>query len=65
MRRATEHLAAKAAQNPMDGYRYTTHALALNWQPNASPLMMRDPALPWLARPGYTTLRNALSSRSI
>jgi len=57
MRRAAEHLAAKAPQDPMDDYRYTTHALVaeLSSQRHAD---AGQRALPWLARPDYTAVRD-------
>ena len=57
MRRAAEHLAAKATQDPMDDYRYTTNALVgeLATQRQAD---AQHPALPWLARPNYAAVRD-------
>ncbi|MGH3935619.1 MAG: MobF family relaxase, partial [Pseudonocardiaceae bacterium] len=58
MRRAVEHLAAKAVQDPMDDYRYITHALVAELDAQRHAAGGAGPALPWLARPDYTTLRD-------
>jgi hypothetical protein len=58
MRRAAQALAAKATQDPMDDYRYTTHALINELSSQRQTGAGQHPALPWLARPNYTALRD-------
>ncbi|MGH3826070.1 MAG: ATP-dependent DNA helicase, partial [Pseudonocardiaceae bacterium] len=58
LRRAAEHLAAKAPQDPMDDYRYTTHALLAELDAQRQAGGSARPAVPWLARPDYATLRD-------
>lgn len=58
LRRAAEHLAAKAPQDPMDDDRYTTHALLAELAAQRQAGGGVRPVLPWLARPDYATLRD-------
>lgn len=54
--RAAVHLAAKAAQDPMDDDRYTAQALIAELAAQRQAVGGARPALPWLARPDYAML---------
>ena len=56
MHRAAVHLAAKAAQDPMDDDRYTAQALIAELATQRQAVGGARPALPWLARPDYAML---------
>ncbi|MGH4010014.1 MAG: hypothetical protein ACRDTH_17990, partial [Pseudonocardiaceae bacterium] len=55
VRCAAEHL---AAQDPMDDYRYTAHALVAELSNQRQTGVGQHPALPWLARPDHTAVRH-------
>jgi hypothetical protein len=55
--RAAVHLAATAAQDPMDDDRYTMQALIAELAAQRQAVGGARPALPWLARPDYAMLR--------
>jgi len=56
VRRAAEHLAAKATQDPMDDDRYTAYALIAELTAQRDAGSGARAALPWLARPDYAML---------
>lgn len=56
VRRAAEHLAAKATQDPMDDDRYTAYALITELAAQRDAGSGARVALPWLGRPDYAML---------
>ncbi|MGH4009673.1 MAG: MobF family relaxase [Pseudonocardiaceae bacterium] len=58
VRRAAEQLATRAAQDPRDDYRYTAQTVVTELATQRQAGSGQYAALPWLARPDYTAVRD-------